>query len=215
MNRLYSVEDDNIAEPNETLTISISKASASTDLNVSFNISGANVTIIDDDSEDIIHIFITSINLYYLMPTAAIIDFENITVNVNEGSPFATLFVTVLGVTRLGGEVTISFSTADITAPNPARGDSNLISLCSELLVLCSPFTAGSDYTSTVVSSLTFNQATTRRMVQVPIIHDSIHEPTEQFQANLVLVDNNGISVTVDPAMATVNIIDDDSELGI
>ena len=52
-------------------------------------------------------------------------------------------------------------------------------------------------------------------MVQVPIIQDSIHELTEQFQANLVLVDNNGISVTVDPTMVTVNIIDDDSELGI
>ena len=64
VNRLYNVEDDNIAEPNETLTISISKASASTDLNVSFNISSANVTIIDDDSEELIHInkyIITSI----------------------------------------------------------------------------------------------------------------------------------------------------------
>ena len=52
MNRLYDVEIDNIAEPNETLTISISKASASTDLLVSFNISSVNVTIIDDFSEE-------------------------------------------------------------------------------------------------------------------------------------------------------------------
>ena len=67
MNRLYDVEDDNIAEPNETLTISISKALASTDLLVSFNISSAIVTIIDDDSEELIHIIIiTSINLYCL-----------------------------------------------------------------------------------------------------------------------------------------------------
>ena len=56
VNRLYDVEDDNIAEPNETLTISISKANASNDLNVSFNISSANVTIIDDDSEELMHI---------------------------------------------------------------------------------------------------------------------------------------------------------------
>ena len=58
MNRLYDVEDDNIAEPNEILTISISKASANTDINVNFNISSANVTIIDDDSEYLIHIII-------------------------------------------------------------------------------------------------------------------------------------------------------------
>ena len=70
------------------------------------------------------------------MPTAAIIGFENVTVNVSEGSLFATLFVAVLGTTRLGGEVTISFSTADITAANAARGDGNLISLCVELLIL-------------------------------------------------------------------------------
>ena len=58
MNRLYDVEDDNIAEPNETLTISISKASISSDFKVIFNISSANVTIIDDDSEDRFHILI-------------------------------------------------------------------------------------------------------------------------------------------------------------
>ena len=52
MNRLYDVEDDNIAETNETLTISILKASANNEINVSFNISSTNVTIIDDDSEN-------------------------------------------------------------------------------------------------------------------------------------------------------------------
>ena len=57
-------------------------------------------------------------------------------------------------------------------------------------------------------------------MVRIPIIQDILTEPTEQFRANLALVENNGISVTVDPAVATVNIIDDDiidrgSKLGI
>ena len=60
------------------------------------------------------------------MPTAARIGFENITVSVSEGSGFATLFVAVFGTTRLGGEVTVSFSTADITAGNAARGKDNL-----------------------------------------------------------------------------------------
>ena len=69
------------------------------------------------------------------MPTAAVIGFENTTVNV-ERSQFATLFVAVLGTTRLGREVTVNFSTADITAANAARGDGNLISMCVELLIL-------------------------------------------------------------------------------
>ena len=44
-------------------------------------------------------------------------------------------------------------------------------------------------------------------MVQVPIIQDSLLESAEQFSANLALVDNKGISVTVDPALTIVNII--------
>ena len=52
-------------------------------------------------------------------------------------------------------------------------------------------------------------------MVRVPIIEDRLLEPAEQFHANLALVDSNGISVTVDPPLSTVNIISDDSELGI
>ena len=67
LSRLYDVEDDNIAEPNETLTISISKASASNDLNVMFNISSANVTIIDDDSEELIIILLQSSIYLYCM----------------------------------------------------------------------------------------------------------------------------------------------------
>ena len=51
---LYHVEDDNIAEPNETLTVSITKAANSSNITLDFNISSANITIIDDDSEDII-----------------------------------------------------------------------------------------------------------------------------------------------------------------
>ena len=50
-------------------------------------------------------------------------------------------------------------------------------------------------------------------MVQVPILQDSLTEPTEQFNARLTLENDNGISVTVDPALATVNIINSDSEL--
>ena len=145
------------------------------------------------------------------MPTAARIGFETTIVSVSEGSQFATLFVAVLGTTRLGGEVTVMFSTADLTA----GGNGNLISLCVELSILWFPLTAGVDYATTVISTLTFSQSITRLVVRVPIIQDIIEEPTEQFFANLTIVENNGISVTVDSAVATVNITDDDSELGI
>ena len=111
--------------------------------------------------------------------------------------------------------MTIRFSTADITAANAARGDDNSISyFLSEILIFLSLLIAGVDYTRKVVSTLTFNLTTTRQMVQVPIIQDSFIESTEQFHVSLALVEDNGISVTVDPALAAVNIIDDDSELG-
>ena len=51
-------------------------------------------------------------------------------------------------------------------------------------------------------------------MVQVPIFQDRLTEPTEQFRASLTLENSSRLSVTVDPALATVNISDDDSELG-
>ena len=51
-------------------------------------------------------------------------------------------------------------------------------------------------------------------MVQVPILQDSLAEPKEQFHASLTLENSNRLSVTVDPALATVNISDDDGELG-
>ena len=106
----------------------------------------------------------------------------------------------------------VSFSTADITAANAARGDDNLISLCVELLMLWSPLTAGVDYASTVISTLSFSRHPSNN-IHIPILQDSLPEPTEQFHANLALGENNGISVIVDPAVATVNIIDDESEL--
>ena len=56
MNVLYDVIDDNIAEPNETMMISISKVVViGIDVGVSYNISSVNVTIIDNDSEDMFY----------------------------------------------------------------------------------------------------------------------------------------------------------------
>ena len=46
----------------------------------------------------------------------AIIRFENVTLSVSEGSMFAETPVAVLGATTLGGEVTVNFSTIDLTA---------------------------------------------------------------------------------------------------
>ena len=50
-NAPYLVRDDNVAEPDEVLEISIARGVASTAIPVNFVIQRVNVTIIDDDSE--------------------------------------------------------------------------------------------------------------------------------------------------------------------
>ena len=46
----------------------------------------------------------------------------------------------------------------------------------------------------------------------MPIIQDGFAELNEQFCANLSLVDDNGINVSVRPHKSTVEIINDDSK---
>ena len=46
----------------------------------------------------------------------ATIGFENISVSVQEGAGFAVLYVAVLSDTTLGGDVTVRFSTAGLSA---------------------------------------------------------------------------------------------------
>ena len=47
----YLVRDDNVAEPNEILTISIARSITSALIPVEFVVQQVNVTIIDNDSE--------------------------------------------------------------------------------------------------------------------------------------------------------------------
>ena len=53
---------------------------------------------------------------YYFHIPVVRIGFENITFSVVEGAEFAELPVAVLGTTTLGGEVTVLFSTSDLSA---------------------------------------------------------------------------------------------------
>ena len=71
--------------------------------------------------------------------------------------------------------------------------------------------TAGSDYNSTVME-LVFSAAVRRHVVRVPIINDNFSEMNERFRTSLSLVENNGINVVIDPALAFVTIEDDDGE---
>ena len=48
---LYLVRDDNVAEPDEILTISIARSMNSAAIPVQFVVQQVNVTIIDNDSE--------------------------------------------------------------------------------------------------------------------------------------------------------------------
>ena len=75
----------------------------------------------------------------------------------------------------LGGEVTVRFSTSDLTAMS--------VQCCYSRHC-----TAGSDYSRTVVE-LVFSAAVRRHVVTVP---------TERFRATVV--ENNGINVVVNPA---------------
>ena len=47
----YLVRDDNVAEPNEILTVSIARAVSSASIPVVFVVQRVNVTIIDNDSK--------------------------------------------------------------------------------------------------------------------------------------------------------------------
>ena len=59
---------------------------------------------------------------------------------------------------------------------------------------------------------LTLSRSRTRIGIQVPIIQDGFAELNEQFCANLSLVDDNGVNVSVYPDKSTVEIINDDSK---
>ena len=54
--------------------------------------------------------------LLIYLHAVAIIGFENLTISVSEGAMFAEIPAAVLGATTLGGEVTVNFSTLDLTA---------------------------------------------------------------------------------------------------
>ena len=79
-------------------------------------------------------------------------------------------------------------------------------------MLLCGILTAGADYKHSE-TTFSFNESITQHSVQVPIFQDNSSEGTEQFYANLTVLNNSGITVLVDPVVATVNIIDGNGEL--
>ena len=116
---LYEVYNDNIVEPNETLTISISKTSASSDISVTFNTSRANVTITDTCSENIIfsHCLMSGNTECPFFFAAVTIGFVDDFITVNETNLSARLTVKVLkGTLAGGGSALVGFSTDDDTA---------------------------------------------------------------------------------------------------
>ena len=125
---LFDITDDNIAEPDEILSLSIVRSLGSNHIPLSYVVQRVNVTIVDDDSECmwyllsviIIHIQPCTIILVYVstllntIHTGTIIGFENISVSVQERGA-VVLYVAVLGGT-LGRDVSVRFSTADHSA---------------------------------------------------------------------------------------------------
>ena len=144
-----------------------------------------------------------------LCHAVARIGIENITLSVHEGAEFANLTVAVLDTTVLGEDVTVRFSTTDLSATGQCT-----IMIMSSYHVHHSSFskfslTAGSDYNSTE-TELTFNSSVQCMVVMVPILQDALFEGNEQFHGSLSLVQSNGINVAVSPNQTIVNIIDDD-----
>ena len=66
------------------------------------------------------------------------------------------------------------------------------------------------DY-NTSTETLVFNQTVTSHTIEVPLIDDDIFELNEVFIGNLVSVSDDA-RVTIDPDMADINIVDDDSK---
>ena len=142
------------------------------------------------------------------MYAVARIGIENITLSVHEGAEFANLTVAVLDTTVLGREVTVRFSTTDLSATG--RYMHMIMSvMCIILVSLSFLLTAGSDYNSTE-TELTFNSSVQCMVVMVPILQDALFEGTEQFHGSLSLMQSNGINVVVSPNQTIVNIIDDE-----
>ena len=71
-------------------------------------------------------------------------------------------------------------------------------------------FTAGSDYNQPMVTTVTFGPDQTSASYPVPIVDDSNIEDTETFTATLSNTESN---VTIVDDIATVTILDEDSEL--
>ena len=113
---LYDVTDDNIAEPDEILTLSIVRSLASNQIPVEYVVQRVNVIIVDNDSEcgSTAHICLT-VSIMCITATVATIWFENISVSVQEGTGVAVLYVAVLDG-ALDRDVTVQFSTVDLSA---------------------------------------------------------------------------------------------------
>ena len=110
-----------------------------------------------------------------------VVGFDSATYRVNEASGTVELTVKLLSGT-LTETVTVSYTTMD----GSARADS--------------------DYT-TMMSTLTLSPMTPSVTFTVPIIDDSTHEPDQMFTVELK---GTPADITLDPAIATVTITDDD-----
>ena len=74
----------------------------------------------------------------------------------------------------------------------------------------------GSDYVSDGPLTLVFNSGNTRQSIPIPLIDDSIFELTETLQASLSV--SGGVApehVILNPDLADITILDDDSELSL
>ena len=139
--------------------------------------------------------------------TAARVGFEKTTYNGTEAEEVINVFVAVLGGT-LSQEVVVRIYTMDSTA----RCKLSFGKFSTVVVKSCHP-SAPEDY-EPLNRTLTFSSTITRLMIPVRIVNDDIDEENEQLVSRLQLEPVGGDlpNVQVDPAQATLIVVDDDSK---
>ena len=113
----------------------------------------------------------------------------------------------VLVVEVTGGQLDVSVQLQFNTSSNTAQGQYTWqVCLCIHVMY-CFPV-AQSDFNSTS-GTLTFGPGALQQTITIPIINDLRVELNETFNVQLM---NAPLSITLNPAQATVTIIDDDGK---
>lgn len=136
-----------------------------------------------------------SFNLTLSNPSKGILISANATIQIIDNDAQIAFNPSTYNVDENVGAVTLTI----------ARTQNTSDTLSIEYITVNGSATEGSDYTTTS-GTVTFAAGETTRTISVPIINDSLYEPSESFTVTLSNPSNGSITQSV----ATVNIVDND-----